>query len=314
MKRSILIILIAYFRILSFSQSCCPDGIEFVSQDQIDSFQINFPECQEILGDVIINGPDIGNLNGLNAITKIDGILWIYDSEILTNLTGLENLDTIFGGLSVGNYDYEGNTSLISLDGLNNLKYLGWHLDIHDNEVLNDLSALSNLNKVYGTIYIIENINLYTLSGLDNINANSIYDLYIMFNQNLTKCDIKSVCDYLASPNGDVIVVANAPGCYSEDEVLAECTVELDETDIQTSQYTIYPNPFSERITIEIPEFGKKNSIYTLSIFNIKGQLIKQLQLSKPQETVDITELNTGIFFMKIISQDNVFVGRIVKK
>ena len=58
-----------------FSQ-CLPDGITFSTQEQIDSFQTDYPGCTEILGDVTIEGDDISNLSGLNVIVKINGILY----------------------------------------------------------------------------------------------------------------------------------------------------------------------------------------------------------------------------------------------
>lgn len=59
-----------------FSQSSClPEGITFTSQEQIDNFQINYPGCTEIEGDLIISGEDITNLEGLNMVTDIVGFL-----------------------------------------------------------------------------------------------------------------------------------------------------------------------------------------------------------------------------------------------
>jgi len=43
---------------------------------------------------------------------------------------------------------------------------------------------------------------LPSLSGLDNIEENSISDLKIHNNSLLTTCEVQSICNYLASPNG----------------------------------------------------------------------------------------------------------------
>ncbi|MCU0371231.1 MAG: hypothetical protein MUC31_07440, partial [Bacteroidales bacterium] len=57
------------------SQSCLPEGIYFESQTQIDNFQVDYPGCTEIEGDVIIFSPydEISNLNGLSVLTSIGG-------------------------------------------------------------------------------------------------------------------------------------------------------------------------------------------------------------------------------------------------
>jgi len=58
------------------SQPCLPEGITFTTQAQIDSFQINYPNCTEIEGNIDIGdweGTDIDNLNALSVLTSIGG-------------------------------------------------------------------------------------------------------------------------------------------------------------------------------------------------------------------------------------------------
>lgn len=57
------------------SQACLPQGITFSTQEQIDNFQTNYPDCTEIEGDVIIEGDEITNLDGLNVLNLIGGFL-----------------------------------------------------------------------------------------------------------------------------------------------------------------------------------------------------------------------------------------------
>ncbi len=99
------------------SQPCLPEGITFSTQNQIDSFQINYPNCTEIEGSVLIFGQDkIVNLDGLSSVTSIVGDLNISDNYFLPSLSGFHNLASIHGKLSI-----QGNTSLKSLSGLNNI-------------------------------------------------------------------------------------------------------------------------------------------------------------------------------------------------
>lgn len=57
------------------AQPCLPNGITFNTQTQIDSFQINFPNCTEIEGDVLIEGNEITNLDSLDVLTSVYGNL-----------------------------------------------------------------------------------------------------------------------------------------------------------------------------------------------------------------------------------------------
>jgi len=72
---------------------CLPEGITFSTQEQIDSFQVNYPSCLNILGDVTISGDDIINLNGLVYVTYIEGSLFIVNNPVITDLWGLANID-----------------------------------------------------------------------------------------------------------------------------------------------------------------------------------------------------------------------------
>jgi hypothetical protein len=102
--------------------SCLPEGITFTNQAQIDSFQVNYPGCIEIKGDVYLYESDITSLNGLRVLTAIGGGLYIGSNTGLTSLTGLEGLTSIGWGLVIGNYDGGGNAALTSLTGLDNIE------------------------------------------------------------------------------------------------------------------------------------------------------------------------------------------------
>ena len=68
----------------SFSHSSCIlHGITFSSQDAIDNFQVNYPGCVEILGDMFIRD------DFPNTITNLSGL----HTDNLQSLKGLENFD-----------------------------------------------------------------------------------------------------------------------------------------------------------------------------------------------------------------------------
>ncbi len=78
MKKLIIVLFTIYcslFTIHLSSQPCLPSGIVFSSQEQIDNFQTSFPNCTEIEGDVLIEGNDITNLDGLSVLDAFGGNL-----------------------------------------------------------------------------------------------------------------------------------------------------------------------------------------------------------------------------------------------
>ena len=168
MKKVTIAITLSFLFISAYSQSCLPQGITFETQAQIDSFQINFPGCTEIIGNVNISYlSDIANLDGLNVINSIGGDLEIKGNNLLTNLVGLDSL-TFIGG----NLWFYGNDSLVTLTGLENLTSIGGFLGLgaedqggpEGNPVLFSLSALAGLSFVGDAIYITGNNALASLA------------------------------------------------------------------------------------------------------------------------------------------------------
>ena len=158
MKKITLTIILIMSNIIIFAQcdeSCLPEGITFETQEQIDNFQTNYPNWTEIEGDVEINGDDINNLNGLNVITAIGGSLLIDGNFSLITLSGLENLTTVEGNLSIGDYGYwipVGNPLLINIEDLSGLTFVGGDLLFIANYALTSLNGLENVASVGGKL------------------------------------------------------------------------------------------------------------------------------------------------------------------
>ncbi|MBE0640174.1 MAG: T9SS type A sorting domain-containing protein [Bacteroidales bacterium] len=148
------------------SSSCLPEGITLTTQEQIDNFQINYPGCSDILGDIVIEGNSITNLNGLNVLHSVAGNLTIMYNPNLSNLNGLNNLEVIGGYL----YIIE-NTSLTSLTGLEGLVSVGDWLQILHNDLLPNLLGLNNLQTIGGKLAIVHNDGIINLEGLGNLSS-----------------------------------------------------------------------------------------------------------------------------------------------
>jgi hypothetical protein len=135
-------------------QSCLPEGIIFSTQEQIDNFQTNYPECTEIEGDVTIQGAGITNLDGLSVLASIGGKLEIRANSSLGSLVGLESLISI-GGYFLIQY----NSSLLSLTGLEDITFVGGDLTIIGNTALSSCNAdwLCNVPEIVSGSVTIQN-------------------------------------------------------------------------------------------------------------------------------------------------------------
>jgi hypothetical protein len=307
---------------------CLPYGIGFSSQEEIDSFTINYPDCTEIEGNVWIGSEeptDISNLNGLSEITAFGGSLTIMTNPYLTSLSGLENLSAINGSLLIalndslkdisalsnltevgGSFDFHGNNQMIKLEGLNSLGSIGSNVWVSGNKRLASFSGLSGLNSIGGYLWIGFNDSLTSLEGLQNIDPQSIESLSIAGNPFLSFCHVESICNYIANPVGSIEIVGNASGCDSIEEVEESCMVGI-ESQIEASCLTVYPNPSNQDfITVII---GKIYDNLSLHCVNFLGQEVyKQVVFGKGIK-IDISSWQPGIYLL-IIEHDQKLVGR----
>jgi hypothetical protein len=198
MKKLLFITTGILISLASFSQSCLPDGIDFNNQAAIDNFQLNYPGCTVIEGNVEIQGDDILNLDGLSVLTSIGGYLYITNNDSLDNLSGLASLTSVGGSLLVSS-----NASLTGLAGLENLSVVEEDVFISTNPVLTDISALGNI--------IAENMMELRISG----------------NSSLATCDNPFTCSYLSNPPDKVNIYGNAPGCDNPPEIAVGCGITL---------------------------------------------------------------------------------------
>ena len=307
MKKIFLLLIGLYFPFAGSSQSCLPLGITFSTQAQIDSFQINYPNCTQITGTVNIIGSTISNLNGLNVITSIGGALWIDNNNALTSFIGLNALTSIGNSIYILN-----NPALTSLTGINSLSFIWGTLGITGNPLLANLTALSSLTtSKLGFLSITSNDSLKSLTGLDNIDSDSIQYLYIYGNHSLTTCQVKSICAYLANPYGVIDISNNTTGCDSQQEVEAACAAISLKNITNDNAFTIYPNPATDKLTVVITRAAEEPN---LNISNIEGQQLITRQITQPKTQLDINSLPSGVYFVRLTSDKSVLTGKFIKQ
>lgn len=93
---------------------------------------------------------------------------------------------------------------------------------------------------------------------------------------------------------------------WYEIEVYGSITVEINET--SSKNVTIYPNPAKDNITVE----GTTKGI--IEIFNLQGQPIKYVNASEKETNIDISNLNAGVYSLKITTDDGIIVKKLLKQ
>jgi len=278
----------------------------------------------EIEGGLYLGGPwgsysELTSLTGFDNVTSIGGNLMIMNLDSLTSFTGLDKVTSIGGNLQIWN-----NDALATLSGLDSLTSIGGNLEIgwlyywpRGNPSLSSLEQLVNLTSIVGNIIIIYNDTLTSLAGLENIDAGSITELNIYSNNLLSTCEVQSICDYLANPNGYITIYDNASGCNSPEEVQEACdSITSVEKLNSEEKFTISPNPCSDELTITWyqPEAGHTS----IEIYNSMGKRIEVVvsslfSVGDLQYHWNADGLKSGVYYIKLQVNNSLSIKKIIK-
>jgi hypothetical protein len=240
----------------------------------------------------------LADLSALIGIKRVNNQLHINNNKSLTNLSGLDSLESVGVHLNIWN-----NDSLVSLTGLNHLSQITSELSIYNNDALVDLAPLESLSSI-GNLKIQENKKLRSLSGIDQLDPYSLYSIIIVNNDSLSTCEVKSVCEYLQTPNAWVYIDSNATGCNNEEEVEQACeSISVADYPGQ-SYFSVYPNPANS-----IAHFRFRISQYqdvTLKIIDVFGcEIASLLDQQKPAGEhairFDVSALPPGIYLVRLM-------------
>lgn len=227
----------------------------------------------------------LSNLDDLSSLVSVDGALIVLNNTVINSISGLSNLTTVKDRLRI-----QGNPEITSLNGLESLMNFGG-------------SGLAN----DGFIQIDDNNKLTDISGMVNISSGDINRLTIRGNSLLSTCEISNICAYLP---GVGEISGNAIGCATDVQVQAACVSALSVSDyLLREAVSIYPNPVLDELNILVK---MEMNIERIELYSIDGRLIKS-QLYELQ-SMDLSNVSTGIYLLKISSDKGQINARIVKQ
>ena len=182
-KRIFLAIIFLIMPFLSYSQ--CPAGnILLETQEQVDQFVLDYPDCTQVNSNLTIKEWDVTDLSFLEKITSVQGNLIIHQ----TNATALplHYLEYVGGDLEITNNEYveflkfpeinsignnlviNGNINLLSISGFERITTLH-HLGISNNWYLATMPKFLNLETLTEVTQIIENEHLEEIHGFNSL-------------------------------------------------------------------------------------------------------------------------------------------------
>ncbi len=82
-------------------------------------------------------------------------------------------------------------------------------------------------------------------------------------------------------------------------------------TDTKSAKISIYPNPVTDNLTIELPK-GMNNA--RISIYAIDGQMVAAQSAVSAQQVVNVSALSSGCYTIKVTSANQSFTQKFIKK
>jgi hypothetical protein len=81
--------------------------------------------------------------------------------------------------------------------------------------------------------------------------------------------------------------------------------------DSQATYRSVFPNPAKEEVNIQTSGFFNMNT--SIRVYDAAGKQVLETKLQIPQTTIDISGLDKGIYFLKILNGDGEFVEKLIK-
>lgn len=202
---------------------CPTEELTFVSQSDVDSFPILYPNCDSILA-LRIAG-DIDNLQALSNLKYIDDFLSIGNCDI-KDLTGLENLKYVGGSLDMSALEIENVNELSNLEYVCNISFVV-------NPLLKNLLGLSSLETIEGQLSIRDCPELIDLRGLENLKQAT--SLSIIEDMNLAGLNPNSIIKRISiAANKTISSIQHIADHIVEDSLLSLDLSYMDSFDFQS--------------------------------------------------------------------------------
>lgn len=280
----------------------------------------------EFHGTVLGPQPTSDHLNNQNSAYLFDGI-----DDVITTSPGIQGAFNISDNITIAAW--------VRIDDVNN----SWQAIISNAEYAGyELGYYGNFSKKYYIDFHINNDNYKCFSINIPVQSewvhlvgiyshtpgnNGVIKLYL----NGTLQDINSEGgDYSITNSTEVLSIGANPSAYKTiyrhffngaiDEVRIYNRV-LDESEIEylytsvnnviiNSSVKIYPNPTTDYLSID---FDNKFSNSDIEIFDITGKKILGIKSRKNEEKINMSELDRGVYFIRIKNEEFIKTKKIIK-
>lgn len=109
-------------------------------------------------------------------------------------------------------------------------------------------------------------------------------------------------------------LAANGNGNTSGDQVVTATTGNFNVLGLAKENqldFTVYPNPVSDDLNIQLPT-GTQNT--EVAVFDMSGKLIRNATISAQNTKINVSELSTGVYILKLNSDGKMGTRQFIKE
>ncbi len=96
--------------------------------------------------------------------------------------------------------------------------------------------------------------------------------------------------------------------CYESYPTRFNPSVNIEETVTNTQNVNVYPNPFSNKITV-----SSESGLQKIELFHANGQVIENVSVSGKEFTLETSQLMNGVYFLQVTNLEGMEIIKIIK-
>ncbi len=188
---------------------------------------------------------------------------------------------------------------LIFLPGGNSLHYDGWISNVYTTP--NNCAAQIKVTGAWPTMLKVRSGPSTTYTIIDQVADNQIF---------VASSNASGWYNYFTSASSNV---TNGWSSGSYLQLYDPCNIitHNDQTESIEPVISIYPNPASDKVVIELPVF---NEVSSVSIFDHTGRIVLQQDCVSSVFEIDISQLANGMYFIRLDINEELMIKKLMKQ
>jgi hypothetical protein len=271
---------------------------DVISNGSTDVFVLKL-SCLTTSGTATISACDSYVFNG-NTYTTDNNTA----KDTLTNVNGCDSIVTLDLTILNTTNGLDTRTACDSLTWINGITYTS-----------SNFSTTFTITNAAGCDSIVQlDLTIINLDNSTSVAGGSITANATLVSYQWLDCSTNSPIMGETNPTftpteiGDYAVVVSDGTCADTSDCVSVTSVGINDRFLSNNLYPLYPNPSTNEVRIS----NFKSSIDNVSILDLTGKII--MTIKPTSELLDLSQLNTGIYIVKIHEGNEIMVQKLIKE